>query len=152
MKLQEQIKQLQEQRIQEIINNESISKLDRLNLIKQERLFNIAPYIQDEFKEWGEEFKEQLKLENPSSFCMIDSFYDPSTFDFEKYETIYYDEIEDILDNLVVDDDDGFTGDNYIVFTNRQSKTVFRKSKQEIIDKIYDFCIANKYIGFKMDW
>jgi hypothetical protein len=83
---------------------------------------------------------------------MIDSFYDPSTFDFEKYETIYYDEIEDILDNLVVDDDDGFTGDNYIVFTNRQSKTVFRKSKQEIIDKIYDFCIANKYIGFKMDW
>ena len=68
----EQIKALQEIRVQEILNDNSISKIKKLKLLAEENLWPTASYIQHEFKKW--EFEaielerleaERIKKENP---------------------------------------------------------------------------------------
>lgn len=175
--IQKQIELLKEQRIQEIINDESISKLDRLELLEKENLFGYAPYIQDEFPEWEKEIIELEKIEaerilkegspDPNEICarmfyqskMVDTRWDPSESLYEKHDLVSYSRLLNSLEENDEEDfeeyydENGNSKDGLItIMTTRHPRVILRKSKQEIIDKLYDFCIANKIIGFKMDW
>ena len=90
--LKEQIEALKQQRIEEIINDDSISKLEKLKLFSDENLFEIEDYIQDDeiFKEWIEELVSMVKSENGSEGrrVLVDTFLSPSVHDIEKHTVL----------------------------------------------------------------
>ncbi len=157
MNLQQQIKKLEEKRIQEILDDDSLSKIEKLKLLENENLFTIASYIQHEFRKWEEEAKELEKLKAEQEFAnnkdpnkhfyhskMTDSIFDPSLGIHEKYETVSY---ADALENLETDEND-----MVVVITTRNPHIKLLKSKQEVIDVVFDFCVQHKYHSFKINW
>jgi hypothetical protein len=166
MNLQEQIKQLQESRIQEILDDNSISKIEKLKLFDKEKLFDYADYIQTEFPEWEEEamalekaLAEKQFAEGKSKLMaegkpilyfskMTDTIFDPSTFEYEKYETVSYaDAIENMIRRKKVDSEG-----KIVVVTTRGPHTELKKTPEEVIDKLFEFCVKNRLIGYKNDW
>ena len=163
--IKEQIEALKEQRIQEIINDEILSKLEKLKLFSEENLFEIKTYIQDNriFKEWGDELKEKVKEEDKSEFShlrhiIIDTFISPSEYDFDRHSTLYLWNIEWILADVIGDIDEDYEGEVFDypnpipVITTRGSELTINKTPQEVLDKVYEWAILNKVCGYKIDW
>jgi hypothetical protein len=158
MSLKEQIKQLQEARIEEIIAS-SVSKIEKLKLLEKEKLFKYAEYIQEEFTDWEVEAVQLEKELAEKQFAegksedgffyhskMTDTIFDPSTFEYEKYETVSYaSALERMLRNV---DESG----NVVVITTRGPRIELIKPVNEVIDKVFEFCVTNKYVGYKNDW
>ena len=177
MDLQKQIEALKEQRIQEIMDDNNLSKIQKIKLFEKEQLFKYAPYIQDEFPEWQKEAIQLEKLEaerilkegsdNPHEICskqfyqskMTDTIFDPSTFYYEKYEIVSYADslnlcLERAFEDMSEEEYDALDKDNPIitVITTRHPYIELKKPYNEIVDKVYEFCIKNKIWGFKNDW
>jgi hypothetical protein len=164
MKVRDKIKLLQKERIQEIINDNSLSKSDKIRLLDEESLYGYASFIQHEFKKWEKEALELEKLEAERilkegtsnhlygrDIC-LDQFYQSKIIDYPlirsnyvRYEEVSYcyimDELEDYPDNELI-----------TVLTTRHPKIELKKTKEEIIDAIYNYAISNKIVGFKLDW
>lgn len=159
MNIQEQIKELQTLRIEEIVNDDSLSKIEKLKMLEKEKLFGYASSLQTVFPEWEEEIIELERIEAHQRFNegkdkyfyqskMVDDIFDPSYDINEKYVTVSYaDFLENCLDDFMEDDSDSVT-----VMTTRGPSVKLVKSLTEVIDKIYDYCIEHKIIGFKNDW
>lgn len=158
--IKKQIELLKEQRIEEIIADNNISKLEKLKLFKEESLFGIESYIQDNeiFEEWVAELVLKIKKDRRKDFVIVDTFISPSEYDFERYETFYLFEIKDILENLIEDYDEDYEGEvfdypnTFPVVTARNSKFTINKTPQEVLDKIYAYAITNRVCGYKIDW
>ena len=63
MDLQKQIETLKAQRIQEIKDDNKLSKIEKLRLFEKEQSFQCASCIQDEFSDWEKEAIELEKIE-----------------------------------------------------------------------------------------
>lgn len=143
----EKIEELQQIRISEIVNSQDLTQLEKLKLLESEHLFGYSQYINHEFLNWEKEFRSILVNDGVPNILYIDSIYSPSKTDYKKYENVSYpNTIQDIIEDNI--DDDG----NVTVLTNRTNNTVFKKTKEEVINELYNFCILNKVIGFKNDW
>ena len=90
---------------------------------------------------------------------MVDSFISPSEQDFDRNSTLYLYDIEYLLENLLEDHDEDYEG--YVldypnpipVITARGgSKLTIDKTPTEVVDKVYEWAIANKVCGYKIDW
>lgn len=169
MNLAEQIEKLKAERIEQIIDDTSISKIEKLKLFEKEKLFDVGTFLQTEFPDWEKEVVELERLEaerilkegslsNPNDICtkqfyqskMTDTIFDPSDMDsYEKYQTVTYAarlaEVKE--ENEIVDDSELIA-----VITTRHPRVELKKSYQEVVDKVFEFCIKNKLYGFKNDW
>lgn len=142
----EKIKELQQVRISEIVNSQDLTQLEKLKLLKSEKLFGYSQFINHEFLNWEKEY-EDILISEGVNIIYIDSIYSPSERGYEKYEKISYaNTIQDIIEDII--DDDG----KIAVLTNRSNDIVFKKTEEEVINELYNFCILNKIIGFKNDW
>jgi hypothetical protein len=158
--LKEQIEALKEQRIQEIITNNNLTKLEKLKIFNEESLFNIESFIQDDeiFEEWVNELILKVKEETKRDWVIIDTFISPSECDLDKYSTFYLFEIESLLENLIEDNDEDYEGkvfdypNTLPIVTARSSELTINKTPQEVLDKIYTYAITNKVCGYKIDW
>lgn len=170
--LKDQIKELQALRIQEILEDDSINKVEKLELLENERLWGVANHIQQEFREWEKEILELERLEaqrlfdsgknDPREICtrqfyqskMVDTIFDPSRSDYEKYQQVSYaDVMRDLLDNSYDGEDEEDVDANMIaVMTTRHPVVTLWKSRQEVIDKIFEFAVQNKIVGYKNSW
>ena len=89
-----------------------------------------------------------------------DSIFDPNKLWYEKYETVNYvealemifDEEEEYEENYTSYVNYGKVEGSIPVITTRRLNIALHKTKEEITDRLYNFCIENKIIGFKMDW
>jgi hypothetical protein len=148
----------------EILNNDSLSKLDKLKIIEEKRYWGYAEYIQHEFKQWE---KEALKLEKKEAqrilkegsddsyeICaeqfyqskMTDSIFDPSTFKHERYQRVsYYKELKDLFE-------DNSEEEIITVITTRHPRVELKKTYQEIVDSVFEYACKNEIIGFINDW
>ena len=92
--------------------------------------------------------------------AMTDSIFDPSTMYNEKYETVSYVDALEMIFKEYDDEEDkkssyvkyGKVEGSIPVITTRRLNIALYKTKEEIIDAVYNFCVENKIIGFKMDW
>lgn len=124
----------------DILANKKLTKIQKLKKLEKDGIWGYANSVQHEFSEWEKEFS---KVKGVS--C-IDSIYDPSNECYDKYSDISY---ANSLEDLVYDvDEDGLI----TVLTNRSNSAVIKKTPEEIIDVVFDFCVKEKIIGFKMDW
>lgn len=160
MNIQDQIKALQTLRIAEIVNDDSLFKVEKLKLLEKEKLFGYASSIQTEFPEWEEEIIELERIEARRRFDngkdkyfyqskMVDSVFDPSRDTYEKCELVSY---ADFIENMLDEFEDETNSDNIIVLSTRGPCVTLSKPLNEVIDKIFDFCIEKRIIGFKNDW
>lgn len=143
-----------EERAEEILNDSSLSSLDKLATLEEERIWLYAAFIQDEFSEWEVELLKKFKEEVPQhnddddDVPIMDSIFSPSHMRYEKGAQVSY---ADALQNLVVDGDDD---DPLIPVLETRSKPVVRLQKRlsEIADKVLEFCKQNEIVGFVNDW
>ncbi len=160
--LKEQIEALKQQRIEEIINDGSISKLEKLELFSNENLFKIEDFIQDDeiFKEWSEELVSMVKSEKAREgySVIVDTFLSPSEHDIEKHTVLDLHDISWILEGLIEDNDEEYEGEVFDypnplpVIRARGSKLTINKTPSEVLDKVYEYAITNKVCGYTIDW
>jgi succinate dehydrogenase flavin-adding protein (antitoxin of CptAB toxin-antitoxin module) len=143
--IQKTIQEAQDRLLNAIIDDPELSKVDKLSLISDNNLFKTLSWIQDVFKPYKEEYIDIVK-KNP----LYTRSYDPIIDDYfqhreySRHETVNLAEMVEYMDE---EDDELIT-----IFTNRTTKDVFKISKYEFIDTVYDWCIANKAIAFEIDW
>ena len=135
--LQETIARAKEKFLNTIIEDNTISKIEKLQLISDNDLFGTKGWIQDLFTEYEEEFKVKL-----GGRAMLDDW-----FHFQEFERHRMVNLAEIFEYFNEDDDDMIT-----ILKDRYTGKTFKISKYEFIDTVYDWCIKNKCIGFQWDW
>lgn len=142
--LQRTIKEAKEKLLNAILNDNEISKVEKLQLISDNDLFGSQSWICDPFEdEYHSEYLEQLKskgITNP----IVDDYIQHQGY--SRYETVY---MVDLVENIAYakNEDDLIT-----IYTNRNTNDKFKISRYEFIDAVYDWCVKNKIISFVVDW
>lgn len=138
--IKEKLKELKEQRIEEILNS-SESKGNKLKALADEQLWYIDGYVIDPFTDWQNELQEQLG----EKWLICDERFLYNTEWIQRHETIY-------LHNCFEDYDEN-SDEEVVVFTTRGEKQVsYMRPVKEVLDRVYEYAIKNKIVGFQMDW
>ena len=168
------LKEAKEKAVNEILNSD-LSKIEKLRAIEKNGLWGYSSFINHEFRDWEEEAKILEKTTAQYNFDnglpdkhgditkyfyasgMTDSIFDPSKMYYEKYETVSYaDALEQAFESYAEDFEDEFekeyNGEPIAIITTRNPIVSIFKTKEEIIDAVYNYCITNKILGFKNDW
>ena len=150
--LKSQIDSLKEQFIQEIINDDYLSKLEKLKLFYEENLFHVASSIKDEyiFENWIEELENKINNKTGRR-TIVDTFLDS----FERHEIFLFHEVDRLLENYIYrDSEEGVYDcpDVIPVLKCRTSGLTLEKTSKEIIDRLYDYAIKNRICGYTIDW
>jgi hypothetical protein len=176
MKTIDALKSAKEAALKEILGSTDMSDLEKLTHLHQNDLWGFSDWVNDEFPEWQ---KECIDLEIQATIddgkdpekeyvCKItDTVFDPSWADHGRGESVSY---IDIIENYVWDFEYSNkenkellaeykeTGripesETMVVVTNRgdyNSEVV--KPVQEVIDRLCEFCMKEKIIGYTNDW
>jgi hypothetical protein len=171
--IKDRLELLKAERVDEILNDDSLSKIDKLKTIEKEKLWGYATYIQHEFSDWEKEVIELERIEaerllelgdlSGTDICyrvfyqskMTDSIFDPSRMIYEKHESVSYAEaLEMCYDEHFDENEDEAETDNPLitVITTRHPFTVLKKPYKDIVDCVFNYACENKIIGFKNDW
>lgn len=162
---------IKEEIVNEILSSD-LTKIEKLRKIEKEQLWGYHKYIQHEFPQWEEEARELVKKEAQRildekypkylrDICtkqlyhskMTDSIFDPSTFKYEKYETVSYADalqcvLEEAQDRLDSDDENPMID----VVTTRHPVVSIKKTYNEIVDAVFENAVSNKVVGFINNW
>jgi hypothetical protein len=142
----EQIEQLKKVRIQEIIGSEStLTREAKLRALSREDLWKHHGWIVHIFPEWEAELKEQV-LATGESFAITDDFIIEAIRDWSRGSEVDIDVILDIIEDST--DDDG----NIEVVTCRNSDLTIVKTRDEVLDQVFNFFMQKQIVGFKFDW
>lgn len=153
LKIKENINNLvsaKKQLIKSIIEEETLTKIEKLDLIKKYNLFELDCYICDPFKEkYEQDFINELKSEMiEDKFFIVDSIIDNS--DYDRHQTVYFtDIIQDLIYSL---EDETNLNEEVKVLSCRGVKDTLNKSVNELIDVVFEYAITNNTIGFVFDW
>lgn len=145
--LEKRLNKVKEELLQAIINEESMSKLERLYLIEQHKLFDYEGYIQRPLNEkYLPILTESVKGKGgkniiADSWPVIETDYrDRGDLILMTNELQYALECEDENDGMIE------------VIRDRRTKESISITYQQLESEIYDWCIKNKKIGFFFDW
>ncbi len=142
----ERIEQLKKVRIQEIIGSEStLTREEKLRTLSREDLWKHNRWIVHIFPEWEAELKEQV-LATGKSVGITDDFIIEAVRDWDRGADIDIDDILDIIEDHT--DDDG----NIEVVTCRNSDLTIVKTRDEVLDQVFNFFMQEQIVGFKFDW
>ncbi len=148
--LKQQIAELQKERIDEIVNDPTIGKLEKLRILEQERLFRFDPFFSNPFKEYVKELELNVNEKRNRTYSRINDifngslerYHDVSFADF--FEDYFYDNYDD---NLVNE-----PSTLYPICESQHTNDKIFKTKDEIIDIIFNHCLEHKIVGFTFDW
>ena len=154
--LKELIKELQEARVYEILAVSTTTKLEKLEIINDEKLFPYASFIQHEFGKIEDYFKAKHKQD----YYIFDSIFSPSTDLINKYfhknEHISYPNALCLFAQNYCDyyHIKGLETHNpqMLILSERYSGIEVFLNFNEITDIVYSYCIENKIIGYRNDW
>jgi hypothetical protein len=148
--IKQQIAELQKERINEIISDPTIDKLEKLRILQKERLFQFDPYYSNPFKEYEKTLELSVHEKTGKTFSTVRNII---TDTFERYRKVtFVDFLEDYFDDNY---DEELVNDPTTLYpiceSNDTDDKIF-KTKDEIIDIIFDHCFENKIVGFTFDW
>lgn len=144
---------IREEFINEILNDNSLSKVEKLQQLTDLRLWGVDCFISGFSDGWEtecaiEEERRAIADGKEKGKDYICGFCDcPLYEDYDRHSVIYYvDIIERALENR---EEDG----TILVATCRGDyHSEIYKTADEVIDHIFDFAVENKSIGFELDW
>ena len=162
------IDNLKEEFLQEIISDDTLTKVEKLKVISQNKLFRTSSSIEEPFHQY---YQEYLNMFNRDP-CVDDFFtiHEYCRRSDDRHQGIFWDlaqvaesaergyyshesgsRISSIAPDLNNDEPQELN-DKIVIFTNRTNKTTFSITTRQFIDAIYDWCIESKIIGFEFDW
>jgi hypothetical protein len=169
----EEFKALKVEAEQEILNDTTKTPLDKLRDLYYNDMWGYSDWVNIEFPKWTkecEELERQATIDagkDPEKeyVCRVtDTVFDPSCFEHGRGETVsYVDIMDDYISDFKYEHEDLVaeyekTGRipesvTMTVVTNRgdyESEVI--KPVQEVIDRLCEFCIEKKIIGYTNDW
>ena len=133
-----------------ILQDSTLSNLEKLKLITQERLWGVAHCVQNEFEDW-----KQMCIEIERMWANLNGESKSSEYvygfigSYKEYSTVYYvDVIHDLLECVNYDDSMCFE----ILKCGGKYHSTVSKPVREIIDKICEYAFKNKIVGFTVDY
>lgn len=146
------IKNIKEHLTDDIINDLTLSNLEKLQLIKEYNLFKIKPFVCGVFNKYLPKYKQQIidsgtfdfSKRNVDSLIFDDWFVERGT---ERHELV---DFVEIIEDFDIED---FSDDNKVtVLVNRTTNHIFDITVEQFLQDIYEFAVENKIIGFTYDW
>ena len=153
-KLKQKIKNAKKEALKEILEDDSILSLDKLDLLTEMNLGSIGDWVPDIFEDWKIECNELERLSSIAAGKSPDDYIctitdDHILGDYERHETVYYNELLKMLQENHEDD----MSKEILVISNRgDHKSELKKTLKEVLDKVTGYAIANQEIGFVFDW
>lgn len=157
-KLQDEYDAKKEVIFKQIVSDDTVNKVEKLQLIAQYDLLEIDCYIHHPFEKYNEFIKI---IQSNNEFIKKYSKYGPTTYtpiiddcchaNCDRNETLYLSQlIENEYDEYMEDEDED--DGKITILTNRSTDDVYRITKEEYVDCIYEYAINNEIIGYKIDW
>ena len=131
-----------------ILEEPTLSNLEKLKLITRERLWGVAPCVQKEFEEWEAECVELEKAEsNKNGMESYSTAVMNHIHSYKEYSTVYY---IDIIHDLI----EWSEGKDCITILSSYGKynSIISKPVNEVIDRICKYAFENEIIGFVVDY
>jgi hypothetical protein len=155
----ESIKQLKAIALEEILNDDSLSRYKKLETIEENDLWKPMPWVQHPFKDshFGEKFLEELKA-NPEENGYVCTIMDDIMSDgvenrgqtvylscyFEEDHPEYYDSPEEYEE---------FLNSEVTILTSRGRPSRSMKiTKKEFMDHLWNWSIKNQCCSWNYDW
>jgi hypothetical protein len=149
LRLEAEMEKIQKQLLEVICSDEKLSKLDRLMLIENYKLFETDSWIQHPL---CEKYMEQLKeatIREGATYFIDDSWPSLETDYRNRGEYISLpNELLCAAENI--DDED--YADGFTVLRDRGTGVEIKISYEQLESDVYDWCLKNKKIGFNFDW
>lgn len=154
-KLVDELNNVKNELEQEIISS-NILVSEKLNLLDIHGIWHHNGYICHPFPEWEEENKAAEKASGIAAgkiyHCtIVDDFISRQCQDgyIERYQQVEFKDIVSELEYKAENSPDEL----FTVVTNRGNfSTATKKRPQEVINKIWEYCVKHKLVGFIMDW
>lgn len=146
-----QLKKLKASIEQEILNDPILSKYEKLLCLQENNIWGHYCYVLHPFEVWK---SENIKQEKVSSIAAGETYscsvVDESIFNNrDRHEIISFPRyIEGLYEDLEDEPNEKIT-----VLTNRgKYHTITKKTIEEIVDVLFDFCCKHKIVGCELDW
>lgn len=153
---QNKMKELKAQALKDIINDNELSKVDKLKLISNNDLMETNSCVCDPFEKYQDDYltkvasdpnyeyrKYYTDINRLKSSVIVDDFF--TNRDYQRHQVVDLSEIASYIDS-----ED--PNDKILIYTNRSSKLKCFISPKEAVDTIYDWVISNNTIAFEIDW
>lgn len=151
----EELRKAKQVAINEILNDDSKDRIDKLIELTENDLWPVEDWLSHLFREWE---KDCVELEKKAAIAdgkdpdkdyvcsIVDDYFVLNEVYHNRHETVhFYKEIENLL---------GCNKKKELVAVSNRGEynSKVMKKPQEIIDKILDYCFENKTIGCVVDW
>lgn len=158
-KLKNQIAQLKLDRLEEIKNDSSLSKLQKLQAFRDEDLMKVRGYLSHPFRKYEELLKEQEKARG-ETVIIIDDIIGMNSDCYGRGQEISYAEIaEQILENADYENQTTVTiakargeWDYSVSPPKRKTPASLEIPVEEAVDCLYNYAVENNESGFCFDW
>lgn len=161
MSFKEQIEALKAQWVDEILNDPTTTKLQKLKLLEKHDLFDYEDSLTGAFDEYEEELVNLIAAIGPNKPGW--ESYTPITdnilnnADRHRYERVSFYGWLYYIDEYGAETNEEIENPNRLITVatargKEYENFVIQKTAEQIIDKIFDYCVENRCIGFTIDW
>ena len=137
---------LKDAQAQEVLDDDTLSNIEKLELISKHNLWLTGSCVVEPFTKFNGAFTDIIKSESDSRTFIFDDWFDMNEVDRHQ--------IVDLVDTLT--DVQFDIKDNpemmFTILADRGSRLTYEISGQEFIDTLCEFCFYNKIVKFKYDW
>ena len=163
--MKNQIKALKDNLLQEIISDPTLSKVEKLVEISENKFWQPSWCIENPFEKYENDFRNKVASTpefiakngkyingkgNPNS-VHLDAFFEMREYD--RHQRINLAHIAEDVEN---GDDDSEDEDseikNKVVIYRSNDGNKLEITREEFIDCIYEWCLEHKHVEFEFDW
>lgn len=147
-KLSAQLQTIQDKLVAAILEEESLSKLDRLSLIELYGLFTTSPFLVHPLRDKYQEQLKEIAIREGATYFILDGWPLINCDHRNRGELVSFaDELECEYENNNDDPDSEIT-----VLKDRSTGAEIKITLKQLEDDIYDWCISKGKYGFYFDW
>lgn len=149
------LQSMKEQILEDVKLDTKLSNLEKLEIIWDNQLLKVGPWLQHPFTKYEKELKEEAKVTNPDphGFYMTDCMITRRVGDgyFDRNQTLSFHDLANMIYDYAEDDKIA------VAFLRAPGGTgEYAKEKvipvEEAVECLFNFAIENKMSGFTIDW
>lgn len=153
------LEKIMNKRAKAILEDESMSLSERFHELEYYNIFKREIHVPmpSPFEIWKDEFRNFIIQDCQSKGIAVpeikieDEFYDLAAGNAPRYYDVNYGLLFHKMECALDEESDEYA-ESFLVLYNPPSKHALRKTPQEIIDCVYNYCVKKRVWGFKYDW
>lgn len=148
--INKQIEELISRKIDLVLNNNELSKFDKIKYLSNCDYFKRETYIQSVFSDLEEQWEKELKLKYPNqSYFRINDLF---VYDKERYRTINLFEELDWKRTECSYEDESEIDILFYYCKEIDGTDTFKMKFKDFVEYVCSWCLENKCIEFTIDW